>query len=74
LYALLRFSAVLIATTDNAMMVSPSERPANCHQKYHQFVGMEWYSADPTGMLIPQKSAENSHLRHILGCLGKAFW
>lgn len=33
--------AALIATTDKRMMISPTERPAKHHQKYHQIAGMQ---------------------------------
>jgi hypothetical protein len=66
--------AALIAATDNAMMVSPSERSTSCHQKYHKNAGMQWNFTDPSEIHIPEKAAENSHLRHILGRLGKASW
>jgi hypothetical protein len=56
------------------MMVSPVTGPARYHRIYHQSVGIWWYRANPTGMLIPQKTAENSHLWHQMPRLGMAFW
>jgi hypothetical protein len=52
--------AALIATMDNAMMVSPSGRPASRHQKYHKIAGMGWYAASPNERIKPQKSEKTA--------------
>jgi hypothetical protein len=56
------------------MMVSPIRRPECCHQKYHQFVGMERHPVDLTGTIISQKPAENSHFWDQVARPEKAFW
>lgn len=73
LYALSRLLAALIITADNAMMVSPSQRPASCHQKYHQIAGMQWYFADLTETTIPQKTAETAIYGTFWHALGRHF-
>lgn len=61
-HAFPRVPAALIATADNAMMESPSTRPAACHQMYHQIAGMEWLVAGPNDTSLPQKARKTANL------------
>jgi hypothetical protein len=55
------------------MMVSPSKRSANYHQKYHQIAGMEWSLADPAEMIIPQKPKKTAAYGTFWHALGRHF-